>query len=271
MEQIKLRLKIYMISLFIVIIFGITGFMIFEDLSLLDAFYFSIVTITTVGYGDIHPASPVSKILAILLILTGVGTFLGVIANATEMILLKRENKLRIGKMNMFIGLFFSEIGVKLLSIFSSADLNINKIRHELMIKAEWADSDFLKSKKKLKYYEYIIDQQLVSFKDLQSYLFEKRGLIISLLENPILLEHESFTELIRAIFHLAEELSYRKKFNLPDADIEHLKKDIIRVYSILINQWIDYIKYLKDYYPYLFSLAMRTNPFDKDASPIIK
>jgi hypothetical protein len=30
-------------------------------------------------------------------------------------------------------------------------------------------------------------------------------------------------------------------------------------------------MEHLKDNYPYLFSLAMRTNPFDQDASVIVK
>jgi hypothetical protein len=30
-------------------------------------------------------------------------------------------------------------------------------------------------------------------------------------------------------------------------------------------------MKHLKDNYPYLFSLAMRTNPFDHEASPVVK
>jgi len=32
----------------------------------------------------------------------------------------------------------------------------------------------------------------------------------------------------------------------------------------------VDYMRYMKDNYPYLFSLAMRTNPFDRKTSPII-
>jgi voltage-gated potassium channel len=38
----------------------------------------------TVGYGDIHPQSNVGKILALILIVGGVGTFLGVVASITE-------------------------------------------------------------------------------------------------------------------------------------------------------------------------------------------
>jgi hypothetical protein len=30
--------------------------------------------------------------------------------------------------------------------------------------------------------------------------------------------------------------------------------------------EWLDYMRYLKKDYPYLFSLALRLNPFDEDA-----
>lgn len=43
------------------------------------------------------------------------------------------------------------------------------------------------------------------------------------------------------------------------------------RVYTRLVTQWLLYMRHLKDHYPYLFSLAMRTNPFDEDAKPIVK
>jgi len=86
------------------------------------------------------------------------------------------------------------------------------------------------------------------------------------------LLEHESFTGLLRAVFHLTEELEKRKDFKkLPGSDIEHLAGDIKRAYVLIVNGWLDYMKYLKNNYPYLFSLAMRTNPFDETASLIVK
>lgn len=92
------------------------------------------------------------------------------------------------------------------------------------------------------------------------------------LLENPNLLEHESFTELLRAVFHLTEELAHRKKIKqLSLSDNEHIGKDIKRVYGILVIQWLHYMQHLKENFPYLFSLAMRTNPFDETASPEIK
>lgn len=91
------------------------------------------------------------------------------------------------------------------------------------------------------------------------------------MLQNPVMFEHESFTELLRAVFHLTEELEYRGDLSeLPNSDRAHLSGDVKRVYSLLAREWLTYMEYQKVNYPYLFSLAMRTNPFDKDASVVV-
>jgi len=95
---------------------------------------------------------------------------------------------------------------------------------------------------------------------------------LLGLLENPNLLEHESFTNLLWAVFHLTDELAHRSDLvKLPDTDYQHLAGDMKRVYHQLIIQWLNYMKHLKQDYPYLFSLAMRTNPFDINASVVVK
>jgi hypothetical protein len=43
------------------------------------------------------------------------------------------------------------------------------------------------------------------------------------------------------------------------------------RVYSKLVYEWVYYLKYLKKYYPYMISLAIRTNPFDSEADVHVK
>jgi hypothetical protein len=183
-----------------------------------------------------------------------------------------REKRSRLEKLNMVIGAFFSEVGTRLITYFSDLDPRLEEIRKELLVTTDWSEQEFSNVSKRLKKYDYGVEIQKVELEYLRSFLMEKRDFLLRLLENPNLLEHESFTELLRAVFHLAEELESRQNIKRsPDTDFEHLAGDVRRAYVLLVHQWVDYMKHLKDNYPYLFSLAMRTNPFDQSASPVVK
>ena len=271
MDALKSRLRVFLVVLLLVVVLAILGLMIIEDLSLPDALYFTIVTVATVGYGDIHPATLGGKILAVVLIITGVGTFLGVLANATEIMLNRRERKARIEKLNMVMNLFFSEIGNRLLRYFVGLDPNVASLRKDLLVTNDWSAADFLKVSQLLKNHKYSIDIEKVPQEELTTFFDGKVDLLLRLLENPALLERESFTETIRAVFHFRDELLLRQDISqLPESDKKHLAGDIKRAYRLLALQWLDYMRYLKDNYPYIFSLAMRINPFDLNASPIV-
>jgi hypothetical protein len=57
----------------------------------------------------------------------------------------------------------------------------------------------------------------------LKGFLQKKKELVLRLFENPSLLEHQSFTELLRAVLHLKEELLHRKELTrLPAEDYKH-------------------------------------------------
>jgi len=183
-----------------------------------------------------------------------------------------REKRAKLEKLNMVIGAFFSEVGTRLLTNFSDFDPRLEDIRKDLVVTNDWDDKEFKAVSGRLKKYDFEVEIQKVSLVDLTGFLVGKRNFLLRLLENPTLLEHESFTDLLRAVFHLTEELDNRDDFKqLPDSDIEHLGGDIKRAYTLLVSEWVDYMRYLKDNYPYLYSLAMRTNPFDQDASPMVK
>lgn len=187
-----------------------------------------------------------------------------------ERLLNKREKQERLEKLNMIIGAFFSEVGTKLLAYLSNFDPKLDEIRKDLIITDEWSDQEFLSVSRRLKNYDHEVKIQKINLEHLHSFLEEKRNLLMILYPN--LLEHGSFSELLRAVYHLTQELSHRKDLiELPDSDYEHLEGDIKRAYVLLVHEWVDYMRYLKDNYPYFFSLAMRTNPFDQDASPIVK
>jgi voltage-gated potassium channel len=270
-HAIKTRLKILLIILFSVMVLGTVGFMVLERTSLLDAAYFVIVTMATVGYGDVHPMTPWGKMFAIVVIVMGVGTFLGVIANVTEIMLAKRDMESRMEKLNMVIGVFFSEVGSMLISRFSQYDPKFDAIRPGLMVSAKWTDKDFLAAGREARNHDYAVAMDRVDLHDLKGLLLGKRGFLVRLLENPVLLEHQSFTDLLRAVFHLAEELACRDQVtDLPQPDRDHLAHDIKRAYHLVVSEWVSYMRYLKNSYPFLFSLAMRTNPVDPKASAIV-
>ncbi|NOZ60186.1 MAG: potassium channel family protein [Calditrichaeota bacterium] len=86
------RLKYTILILVLVIVGGTFGFWILEDhvTSLLDSFFFTLVTVTTVGYGDITPQTIAGKILAIAVILLGVGAALSAIQTVFGTIVRKR-------------------------------------------------------------------------------------------------------------------------------------------------------------------------------------
>ena len=183
-----------------------------------------------------------------------------------------REKRLRLEKLNMVIGTFFSEIGTRLIAHFSDFDPKLENIRTNLIVRKEWSDQEFVAVIKRLKDYDYEVTIHVMNLVDLRIFLMAKRDFLVRLLENPILLEHESFTELLRAVFHLTEELAAREDLQaLPDTDRQHLAGDVKRVYNLLVHEWLNYMQHLKDNYPYLFSLAMRINPFDQNASVIVK
>jgi voltage-gated potassium channel len=66
--------------------FGVAGFMAIEGWSFLDALFMTVVTISTVGYGEVHPLTTYGKVFAIALIFLGVGTFLYVITSIGEFV-----------------------------------------------------------------------------------------------------------------------------------------------------------------------------------------
>lgn len=181
----------------------------------------------------------------------------------------EKENLLK--KINMIIGLFFSEIGIQLISMITEKVDDMNRPGKDLLITGTWNDKKFheiidLFQQKK---YGFSFDNSYLH--QMKDYLLEKRGMLVQLMANPNLLEHDTFTDMLLAVFHLCDELASRSDYtNLPAADIQHLKGDMNRAYSQLITEWLLYMNHLKKTYPYLFSIALRKNPFNAERSILV-
>jgi hypothetical protein len=185
-------------------------------------------------------------------------------------LLVRRERRLIMEKLNILIGTFFSVVGTPLMRHCAAWDPHLNGMRTELRAGVECSEKELRAVQKRLEDYEYALDVKKDELKGLRQLLMEKSDFLLRLLENPQLLEHTTFTDLLRAVFHLSEELTSREDLaELPDSDYGHLTGDIERVYSLIVREWLNYMRYLGANYPFLFSFAVRTNPFEQ-RSPVV-
>jgi len=189
-----------------------------------------------------------------------------------ERLLAQREKKAMFKKLNMVIGTFFSEVGLGLLKKCSIFLENATTLEDELKIKPDWGEKDFQNARMAAGSFSYQICFEPSQLIDLNEFLSSKRSFLLRLLENPNLLEHERFTDLLWAVFHLAEELAFRgnELSKIPEKDAQHIAGDLKRAYSQLISEWIAYVEHLKESYPFLLSLAVRINPLNPQASPLV-
>jgi hypothetical protein len=188
-----------------------------------------------------------------------------------ERVLAGREKQAIMQKLNMVVGAFFSEVGNELLQRLLVCFEKSDDIRQHLNVKQNWSRADFNKAIAFARTIKGEIDFDCLDLNDLKMFLVQKRQFLLALLENPNLLEHERFTDLLWATFHLTEELEARKSFiGLPKADLNHIAVDTQRVFRLLIVEWLFYAAHLKSKYPYLFSLVARTHPFQERPSPVV-
>jgi hypothetical protein len=187
-------------------------------------------------------------------------------------LLVRREKAVRLNKLNMVIGAFFSEVGVDLLRLFAASDVNAPGLARELCGRCCWQPQEVERLRRLVAAHLPDIDLTRADLPGLRRLLADKRDFLLRLLEHPFVLEHESFSRILWAVFHLGEELAHRQDVgNLSENDRQHLAGDIERGYLLLTSQWLAYLEYLDRHYPYLFSLAVRLNPFDPQASAAIQ
>ncbi len=184
-----------------------------------------------------------------------------------DTLLKRRERDAMLQKLNMVIGAFYSQIGTKLMGMIASYDLGFPAVRDKVLIKAGWGPPDYAAAKQLIRDYDWQVEACDCDLQALKDVLVEQKPFLLSLLANQNLLEHETFTELLWAVTHLAEELEVRPSLSdLPIPDQKHIAGDINRAYVLLVSEWLDYMRHLQTAYPFLFSLAVRTNPLDPKA-----
>jgi hypothetical protein len=189
-----------------------------------------------------------------------------------ERILAHNEKQEKLQKLNMVVGAFYSELGNYLLAYLIDAFENRADMSKSLNISGKWTGEDFQKTRDVISHLKIKPDVKKIDMQVLKTFLNGKQGFILELLANPGLLENDSFTNVLWAVTHLNEELSARSSFSaLPQTDLDHLGGDVARAYGHLVVEWLEYVEHLKVKYPYLFSLVVRTHPFQEHPSAVVK
>jgi voltage-gated potassium channel len=111
-----------------IVAIGVIGYMLIEGWSFIDALYMTIVTITTVGFGEVHPLNVAGKIFTICLIIIGVGGALYILTTIVQYILEgqfgitlgRRRMKAKIAKLKgHFILCGYGRVGQEIASAFT--------------------------------------------------------------------------------------------------------------------------------------------------------
>lgn len=189
-----------------------------------------------------------------------------------DKIISKREKQEKLKKINIVISAFFNEMGTPLIKILSKYNLNFDTLKTKILIDSNFSLEDFDNTLKIVRNFDFAIDSHTLSLYPLKEFMHTNRHYILGMFENPNLLEHDTFTDMLWSIFHVLDELDSRDSLNsLPENDQIHLSNDIKRALKLVVIEWLYYMKHLKLEYPYLFSLAVRKNPFSDNSSVVIQ
>jgi len=88
----KFRSLLYSAALTLAV--GTVFYHIVEGWRWLDSFYFSVITLATVGYGDFAPKTDLGKIFTVIYLFTGIGILLGFVNPIGEYIVDRRFQKM---------------------------------------------------------------------------------------------------------------------------------------------------------------------------------
>nr|AAZ32483.1 hypothetical protein [uncultured euryarchaeote Alv-FOS1] len=175
----------------------------------------------------------------------------------------RRAQQERKEKLNIVVGSFFAEYGKDLLRYITKYDPDSHNLAKEVMHIEKMDDREMRALKEKLKARKYYVDLDKMNLYELRKFLMENREFSVNLLDNPVILEHETFTDLLWNVLHVTEELRRVYDFSsISEEDKEDFKGDIENLYSLLAYEWVNYVHYLRDAYPHIFVYEAKTNPF---------
>ena len=121
-----------------------------------------------------------------------------------------RDREALLHKLNMVIGVFFSEVGNDLLRLLVAFDHAAADLSVPLHMDDDWDKARFTAARSWLAARPCACDARAGDLQAVADLLRDRREFLLRLIENPSLLEHQSFTELMWAVLHVGEEFTAR-------------------------------------------------------------
>jgi voltage-gated potassium channel len=147
------RLQIALFVLAFILAFGTVGYMVIEGWGVADSLYMTIITLSTIGFGEVHRLDTPGRLFTIVLIMGGVGTAAYALKSAIQIIL---EGEIRgiLGRKKVnekikrlkghYIICGYGRMGKQICSEFAAAQFPFVVIERDPEVVAEMEDKDHM-------------------------------------------------------------------------------------------------------------------------------
>ncbi len=167
----------------------------------------------------------------------------------------EQEKKEKVEKTKMLTSTFFTGIGTAI----TTELLEIAEPKEHLanIIALRCTDANLKQKQDNIRQMEIKINLTKEVYESVMQKFETAQTSLLVLSSNPMLFEHEDFTDLLWAIFHLIDEYHLRDDFNtLDDHVLHHLNKDFEQMLRLLLINYIANAKYLRETYPHFYESA---------------
>lgn len=145
------RFQVALGALGFLIIYGTSGYMLIERMPPLDAFYMTVITVTTIGFGEIHPLSPVGRLFTVTVIVMGVAAATAAVSESIRLTLepvlwqsiqRRRMERQRMKITDHYIVCGFGRVGRQVVR-----DLQARRVEYIVVDQTDESESLFLERK----------------------------------------------------------------------------------------------------------------------------
>lgn len=150
-------------------------------------------------------------------------------------------------KTRMLTSTFFSDIGFELMSMLALVS-NIDEALLQTINDSDLSEQDKISA---IKNSGFTVNADMGIYTIISDVIIASKTDILILSSNPMLYDHEYFSDLLWELLHLMDEFRLRGDYvKLTPNDLTELNSDFAQVLELLLINWVVNAKYLKETYP---------------------